>query len=70
MAEETPEKTTDELIAEALLQPSSVSGDGVSVSNRSVAELIGASKHLANKSAARSPTMGVRFGVFRGPGHF
>lgn len=70
MADETPKKTTEELITEALLKPSSISGDGVSISNRSVSELIAADKHLANKNAGRSPTMGVRFGVMRGPGHF
>ena len=72
MAEETPKKTTDELIAEALLQPSSVSGDGVSVSNRSAADLIAIDNHLQKKaaSASRNAASGLRFSVFRGAGHF
>lgn len=44
----------DQLAAEAL-KPQSVSNDGVTVSRRSLADLIAYEKHLAAKQATASP---------------
>lgn len=52
----------DQLAAEAL-KPASVSNDGVTVSRRSLAELIEYEKHLAGKTAAANMTATVR-GMF------
>jgi hypothetical protein len=45
---------SEQLAAEAL-KPQSVSNDGVTVSRRSLAELIEYEKHLAAQTAAASP---------------
>jgi Ni,Fe-hydrogenase III small subunit len=66
MAENTAIQTE---IENAVTTPQSVSIDGVSKSSRTIAELIAADKHVANKEARRSANMGLRFGVFTPPGH-
>ena len=58
-----------EKVAQSLDDPSSVSFDGVSVSNRSIPDIIKAADYLAQQEAARSPTMGMRLGKFIPPGH-
>jgi ribosome maturation protein Sdo1 len=54
-------------IENALDQASSVSVDGMSVSNRSVDEIIKADKHLARK---RSSGFGLRIAQQRAPGQY
>lgn len=54
-------------IENALDQASSVSVDGMSVSNRSVDEIIKADKHLARKKASG---MGFRVGKMQAPGQY
>lgn len=57
-----------ERIEEVAAGPSSVSGDGHSVSQQSVGDLIAADKHLAAKSAAARAHMGLRFTKLVPPG--
>jgi len=56
-------------ISQAAEEPSSVSFDGVSVSNRSIKDLIEADKYIAQQGAATSPTLGIRMGRFIPQGH-
>jgi len=58
-----------ERISQAADDPSSVSFDGVSVSNRPIGDLIKADEYAAKQEAARSPTLGIRIGRFIPPGH-
>ena len=60
---------SDQLAAEAL-KAASVSNDGVTVSRRSLSELIEYEKHLAGKEAAASPAAMFRSmtSVFVPPG--
>jgi hypothetical protein len=58
MAEETPQPD----VAAAAADPTSISVDGVSVTNRSVKETIEAERHLASKqAAAKNNTFGLGF---------
>jgi hypothetical protein len=52
---------TDQQIADAAATPQSVSVDGVTVTNRSVEELISAQERLANQQNATKPRRGVLF---------
>jgi hypothetical protein len=52
---------TDQQIADAAATPQSVSVDGVTVTNRSVEELISAQERLANQQRATKPRRGVLF---------
>ena len=63
--EQTFDATTR--IENALDQASSVSVDGMSVSNRSVSEIIAADKHLARK---RSSGFGLRVARQQAPGQY
>jgi len=60
---------SDQLAAEAL-KAASVSNDGVTVSRRSLAELMEYERHLANKAAAADMASTVKnmFSVFVPPG--
>ena len=63
--EETFDATTR--IENALDQAASVSVDGMSVSNRSISEIIAADKHLARK---RASGLGFRVSQQRAPGQY
>lgn len=52
---------TDQQIADAAVAPQSVSADGVTVTNRSVADLRQAREELANNGNASKPRRGVLF---------
>ena len=67
---ENEEFDAETRIEEALDKASSVSVDGMSVSNRSIAEIIAADKHLARKAASTAGALGIRMGVMRGPGQY
>lgn len=56
----TPE-ITDQQIADAAAAPQSVSADGVTVTNRSMADLRQAREELANNSNASKPRRGLLF---------
>lgn len=53
-------EVTDQQIADAAAAPSSVSVDGVTVTNRPVSELIDAQANIANNNATK-PRRGVLF---------
>lgn len=50
-----------ETIETAAVEPAQASGDGVSMSNRSISELIEADRYLAAKRAAAQKHGGLRF---------
>lgn len=54
-------------IEEALASARSVAVAGMSVTNRDVAEIVEADRHLARK---KSHPFGIRTAVIRGPGQF
>lgn len=55
-------------IKEAAASPQSASGDGETVTARSLVEMIEADKYLAAKKAANSKGKGFAFTKFRRPG--
>jgi hypothetical protein len=57
-------------IAEATNEPRNISQGDMSVGNHSIPDLIAADKHLAQKEAIQSRTMGLRLGKFKPPEHF
>ena len=66
MADETTFDAATRIETE-LEKAQSVSVDGMSVSNRSVSEIIEADKHLSRKRGSR---FGFAVGVIRAPGHY
>lgn len=57
--------TPAEQLATDALKPASISNDGVSVSNRSLSELIEADKYLASKKAAASPVQFLKSAIVK-----
>ena len=57
--------TPAEQLATDALKPASISNDGVSVSNRSLSELIEADKYLSGKTATQSPAAFLRKSILR-----
>lgn len=57
--------TPAEQLALDALKPASISNDGVSVSNRSLSELIEYENHLAAKAAAASPVAFFRKSILK-----
>jgi hypothetical protein len=57
--------TPAEQLAADMLKPASISNDGVSVGNRSLAELMEYEKHVASKDAAASPAAFLRKSILK-----
>ena len=55
-------------IASQAVQPASASADGVSVTNRSIDDLIKADRYAKGEQARRSKTLGLRFTKINPPG--
>jgi len=55
-------------VQDAMAQPKAASGDGVSVTQHSLPDLIQAEKHVAAKSAASKAHRGLRFSKIVPPG--
>ena len=59
VTEDTP--AVDGALEAAMIGPRKAAGDGVSVEQHSLPDLIAAEKHVAQKAAASSPARGMRF---------
>ena len=57
--------TPAEQLAADALKPASISNDGVSVSNRSLSELMEYEKHQASKTAAASPRTWLKGAILK-----
>lgn len=57
--------TPAEQLAADSLKPASISNDGVSVSNRSLSELIEADKYLQGKKAVASPAAFLKGAIMK-----
>lgn len=57
----------EDIIAEQAAEPASMTTDAGTTTNRSMDDLIKADKHLANKRAAASGSLGIRLTKVVGP---
>lgn len=55
-------------IADAAINPASASGDGFSVTQHNLKDLIAADKHLAGKTAVAGRGLGIKFNKIKAPG--
>ena len=51
-------------VEEAMTEPKKAAGDGISVEQHSLPDLIAAEKHVQAKAAASKPARGMRFSKF------
>lgn len=61
-------RTSDEVIADAMREPLSAAGDGQSVTNHNLNDLITAAKRLEASKAVKSRSFGLRMTRYIPPG--
>lgn len=63
-----PDDTIENAIRDAATTPQAVTADGVTVTQRPLADQIAADRYLASKAAAKTKTRGLRFTRIIPPG--